>query len=116
MTAATHRMPEPEHGHAEPHPHHEIPYAMVFFALIGLTIVTVAIAMVRFQLEIVNVLLALAVASIKGSLVALYFMHLKYEGKLIYLIFLVPLGLCVMLVCALIPDIIMTNPDTSHSA
>src|SRR5215218_4295475 len=116
MTATSSRMPEPEHAHTEAAPHHEIPYGKVFVALVVLTIVTVAVALHRFEVEIVNVLLALAVASVKGSLVALYFMHLKYEGKLIYLIFLVPLGLSVMLVCALIPDIIMTNPDTSHSA
>jgi cytochrome c oxidase subunit 4 len=61
------------------------------------------------------VLLALAIATVKGSLVALFFMHLKFEGKLIYLIFLVPLALCILLVCALIPDVVMTDP-ASHSA
>ena len=110
MTAATTRLPEPEHGHTEPHGHHEIPYMMVFVALVGLTVVTVAVALHRFELELVNVLLALAVASVKGALVALYFMHLKFEGKLIYLIFIVPLALCVLLVMALIPDIVMTHP------
>ncbi|CAN5672079.1 hypothetical protein BH09PLA1_BH09PLA1_28920 [soil metagenome] len=115
-SAITSRLPEPEHGHTESAPHHEIPYGKVFVALVVLTIVTVAVALHRFEVEIVNVLLALAVASVKGSLVALYFMHLKYEGKLIYLIFIVPLGLSVLLVCALIPDIILTNPETSSSA
>jgi cytochrome c oxidase subunit 4 len=81
-----------------------------------LTIVTVLVAMYRFDLEIVNVLLALAVASVKGALVALYFMHLKYEGKLIYLIFAVPLGLSVLLVVALIPDVVLTDPEKSQSS
>ncbi|MBC8108437.1 MAG: cytochrome C oxidase subunit IV family protein [Anaerolineae bacterium] len=116
MTSISSRMPEPEHGHTEGAPHHEIPYMKVFGALVVLTVVTVAVALYRFEVEIVNVLLALAVASVKGSLVALYFMHLKYEGKLIYLIFIVPLCLCVLLVCALIPDIVLTNPETSHSS
>src|SRR3954469_14961724 len=110
------RMPEPEHAHTEAAPHHEIPYGKVFVALVALTVVTVAVALHRFEVEIINVLLALAVASVKGSLVALYFMHLKYEGKLIYLIFIVPLCLSVLLICALIPDIVLTNPETSHSA
>jgi cytochrome c oxidase subunit 4 len=103
-------MPEPAHGHPETHAHHEIPYGRVFLALVGLTVVTVAVALHRFELELWNVLLALAVASVKGALVALFFMHLKYEGKLIYMIFFVPLGLCVLLVMALIPDIVMTDP------
>lgn len=116
MTAIPSRIPEPEHGHTEATQHHEIPYGKVFVALIVLTIVTVAVALHRFEVEIINVLLALAVASVKGSLVALYFMHLKYEGKLIYLIFIVPLCLCVLLVCALIPDIIMTNPESNSAS
>ena len=41
-----------------------------------------------------------------ASLVALFFMHLKFEGKLIYVIFCVPLVLCVLLICALIPDVL----------
>jgi cytochrome c oxidase subunit 4 len=112
----TSRIPEPEHGHTEAAPHHEIPYGKVFVALVVLTIVTVLVAMYRFDLEIVNVLLALAVASVKGALVALYFMHLKYEGKLIYLIFAVPLGLSVLLVVALIPDVVLTDPEKSQSS
>jgi caa(3)-type oxidase subunit IV len=62
--------------------------------------------MYRFNSEAVNVLLALFVASIKASLVALFFMHLKFEGKLIYLIFLVPLALCILLIVALMPDLL----------
>src|SRR5436189_5912942 len=110
MTSISSRMPEPEHAHTEAAPHHEIPYGKVFIALVALTVVTVAVALHRFEVEIINVLLALAVASVKGSLVALYFMHLKYEGKLIYLIFIVPLCLCLLLICALIPDILMNDP------
>ncbi len=110
MTSVASRMPEPEHGHTEPPAHHEVPYVIVFFALVGLTIITVAVAMHRFEPELVNVLIALAIASVKGSLVALYFMHLKFEGKLIYTIFIVPLCLCVLLIMALIPDVVMTDP------
>ena len=73
MTAAhAQRLPEPEHAHTEVMPHHEVPYVLVFFALVILTIVTVAVAMHRFSPELVNVLIALAIASVKGSLVALY--------------------------------------------
>ena len=60
----------------------------------------------HLESEIVKVLLALAIASVKAAFVCLFFMHLKFEGKLIYLILIVPLILTVLLICALIPDIV----------
>ena len=58
-------------------------YISVFVALMVLTIVTVAIS--RFHLPVhIAVTVALLVATIKGSLVACYFMHLISEKKLIY--------------------------------
>ena len=63
--------------------HHVRIYITVFVALMALTIVTVAIS--RFHLrEPIAVSVALLVATIKGSLVACYFMHLISERKLIY--------------------------------
>jgi cytochrome c oxidase subunit 4 len=97
--------PEEPHGVSVAMPHHKVNYYMIFVALVALTVVTVAIAFKRFDNEMVNVLLALLVASVKAMFVATYFMHLKFEGKLIYTIFMVPLVLTVILVCALIPDI-----------
>ena len=58
-------------------------YITVFVALMVLTIVTVAVARVHLPLPIA-VTVALLVATIKGSLVACYFMHLISEKKLIY--------------------------------
>ena len=58
-------------------------YITVFVSLMALTIITVAIS--RFHLPVpIAVTVALAVAIIKGSLVACYFMHLISEKKLIY--------------------------------
>ncbi len=58
-------------------------YITVFVALMALTIITVAIS--RFHLPVpIAVTVALLVATIKGSLVACYFMHLISEKKLIY--------------------------------
>ena len=109
--------PEEPHGHTEAMPHHKVPYFLVFGTLVVLTIVTVAVAFLDIHNELVKVLLALTIASIKASAVALFFMHLKFEGKLIYLIFFVPLLLCVLMIVALIPDLIFSNPDTHpHSS
>ena len=107
-TAAADRMPEPDepHGHTVPMPHHKVNYLAIFGLLVGLTVVTVLAAFVPTQNELVKVLVALTIASIKATFVALYFMHLKFEGKLIYLILLLPVFLCVVLVLGLIPDIV----------
>jgi cytochrome c oxidase subunit 4 len=106
------RMPEPEepHGHSVPEPHHAINYYAIFGLLVVLTVVTVAVAFVNIRSEVAKVLLALTIASVKAAAVAFYFMHLKFEGKLIYLILLLPLFLCFVLVFALIPDIVHGLP------
>jgi cytochrome c oxidase subunit 4 len=122
-----HGEPEEPHGVTVPEPHHKINYFAIFGLLVVLTIVTVAVAFIDIKSEIAKVLLALAIASVKATAVALYFMHLKFEGKLIYLILFVPLALCVLLVVALIPDIVYSlgwddtlapqpGPAETHSA
>jgi cytochrome c oxidase subunit 4 len=57
-------------------------YITVFVSLMVLTLITVAIARLHLSLP-VAVGVALLVATIKGSLVACYFMHLISEKKLI---------------------------------
>lgn len=117
MTAHTpSRIPEEPHDVSRPTPHHVVPYYTIFLVLVGLTVVTVGIAFVRFPNELINVLLALLVASIKGACVAFFFMHLKFEGKLIYLMLLVPICLMLILVFALIPDVVMTDPGSTSSS
>jgi cytochrome c oxidase subunit 4 len=102
MESTTH--PEP-HGTTVPTPHHHVNYVAVFATLVVLTVVTVAATFIHTESELVKVLIALLIASIKASAVAYYFMHLKFEGKLIYFIMIIPLCLCVLLICALIPDV-----------
>ena len=58
-------------------------YMMVFASLLFLTFVTVAIS--RLHLSVGKAIaLGLLVATVKGSLVACYFMHLLSERKFIY--------------------------------
>jgi cytochrome c oxidase subunit 4 len=58
-------------------------YITVFVALMALTIITVGISYLHLPIALA-VTAALIVATIKGSLVACYFMHLISEKKLIY--------------------------------
>lgn len=82
----------PTHSHDHDPGHHNDPesvrkemrkYWVVFGCLVALTAITVAIA--QFHLPTWQaVTLALVVATLKGSLVAAFFMHLISERKLIY--------------------------------
>ena len=70
------------------HPTHILPlklYLSVGAALIVLTAVTVAISFVHFGPF--NLLIAMLIAAGKATLVALFFMHLKYDSKLYMTIF-----------------------------
>lgn len=58
-------------------------YLIVFAALAALTVITVAVSYLHLELH-EAVILAMIVATIKGGLVACYFMHLISEKKLIY--------------------------------
>jgi cytochrome c oxidase subunit 4 len=58
-------------------------YVGVFVALMVLTILTVAVS--YFHMPVVlAILVALVIASFKGSLVAAFFMHLAHERKVVY--------------------------------
>ncbi|HXO22273.1 MAG TPA: cytochrome C oxidase subunit IV family protein [Thermoanaerobaculia bacterium] len=58
-------------------------YVAVFGALAVLTLVTVTVSYLHLSTPMA-ILVALVIASIKGSLVAAYFMHLISERKAIY--------------------------------
>ena len=58
-------------------------YIVVFVALLALTVITVAVSYLHLSI-LPAVIVALFIASIKGGLVASYFMHLISEKKAIY--------------------------------
>lgn len=61
-----------------------------------LTVVTVWVA--RHDYGVFNIVVALGIASVKATLVALYFMHLKFEDKLTWTFALYPLFLLALLI------------------
>ena len=65
-------------------------YFMIFGALMVLTIITVGVSYVHLPVA-AAVTVALIVATIKGSLVAMFFMHLLHERKIIYWVLLLTL-------------------------
>lgn len=69
------------------HTTHATKYISVFVGLLVLTAITVGLSYMHFS-AVMAVVVALVVASVKGGLVASYFMHLIGENKWIYLVLL----------------------------
>lgn len=64
------------------HSNHDVGYGtyiLVWLALLSFTGITVAVA--GMDLKNINIVAALLIASVKGLLVLLVFMHLKFEDK-----------------------------------
>ena len=88
-------------GHAHPN------YVGIWVWLLVLTVIEVAVLYLHLPRPLlISTLLILAVT--KASLVAMYFMHLKFERRTLGLIAITPLVLCVLLVFALLPDLSAT--------
>jgi len=71
-------------------------YILVFVSLMVLTVVTVAVYYVHLPVP-AAIGVALLIASVKGSLVACYFMHLISEKKLILWVMLLTVAFFVVL-------------------
>jgi cytochrome c oxidase subunit 4 len=69
-------------GHNDVHIVSYREHASTFLGLILLTIMTVTVSVFGADLYTLTVLTALAIASGKAVVVALYFMHLKYDPKI----------------------------------
>jgi cytochrome c oxidase subunit 4 len=63
-------------------------YIVVFVTLMVMTVLTVAVSYFHMPVGLA-ILVALVIASFKGSLVASVFMHLSHERKVIYWVLLV---------------------------
>jgi cytochrome c oxidase subunit 4 len=61
-------------------------YATIFLALMVGTALTVWAGLQDFPGKL-NVIIALTIAVIKATLVVLYFMHVRYSSKLIWVVF-----------------------------
>ncbi len=83
--------------HAEPN------YIGVFWWLLALTILEIAVIYMPIA-RLIIVILLVGFALSKAVLVAMYFMHLKFERLTLGAIALTPLILCVFLILMLLPD------------
>lgn len=78
----------PKHGE-ETHTHdHTRYYIGTILALFVLTAITVIVARFDFGSNFVNLMIAMAIATVKASLVVLFFMHLRWEKGMNAIVFL----------------------------
>jgi len=83
-------------------------------ALFVLTAATVAIS--RANLGAFNVVAALGIAAVKASLVALFFMHLKYQGRFKAVVFVTSVLFAVLLIGFVVFDSTQYQPDIRAAA
>ena len=91
--------------------HKQPNYIAIFWWLLALTILEVAVIFMPLARVLIAILLV-GLALSKASLVAMYFMHLKFEIRTLGLIAVTPLLLCVLLVFAPLPDLSGTPHQT----
>jgi cytochrome c oxidase subunit IV len=84
-------------------PHAEPNYMAIFWYLLVLTIAEVGVTYLPLGKVVIGALLV-AMALGKAALVALYFMHLKFEKTTLGVIAVTPLAICVWLLFMLLPD------------
>jgi cytochrome c oxidase subunit 4 len=75
------------HSHGEHHAHGWQSYLYILLTLLVLTVITVGASRINFGSPAANVVIALTIATIKATLVALFFMHLKDDKPINGLIF-----------------------------
>ena len=80
-------------------------YILVWLALIVLTVVTWLVSYVH--LGLLNVTVAMLIASFKAALVALFFMHLRYEHRLLWAFALFPLAFLALIVGGTLVDVLL---------
>lgn len=95
----------------EPH-HHEKNYRNVLASLLVLTIITVWVS--YFDFGIFNIVVAMAVASVKATLVALFFMHLKYDNRTNQVVFISSFVFLAIFIGLAAGDIIFRYPVDSQ--
>ena len=85
-------------------------YMAIFWWLLGLTIAEVAWAVIPHRSELILASGIVGFAVIKAVLVALYFMHLKFERKTMGILFASTLILGCILVSVGIAELVLPRP------
>ena len=92
-------------------------YMAIFYWLAILTVGEIAVVFLPHYIGIskltVGVFLC-AFAIVKAAMVAMYFMHLKFETRTLGLIAVTPLAIATLLVFVILPDAFFVNHKTAN--
>ncbi len=77
-------------------------YIIVWIVLLILTVLTWGVSYINLGMG--NVAVALLIASLKAALVALFFMHLRYENRLVWAFAIVPLLFLALIIFGTLAD------------
>ncbi len=107
---------EPTHGTDAVLPDHPVGHVMSLPVLVAvwgvLAVLTVAtVAVTRIDLGNLNLYLAMAIATVKASLVLLYFMHLRYERPINAIVFVTALLFVLLFVSLALMDTGQYQPE-----
>ena len=98
----------PSHGEAEAHVGHVVSLRVLFGvwgALVALTVVTVAVTYIPADvLGPFTLWVALLIAGVKAALVALYFMHLRWDRPMNAVIMAISIAFVIMFVGGALTD------------
>ena len=89
-------------------------YMAIFWYLAILTVVEIGVVFLPFG-KFTNGVLLCALAVTKAAMVAMYFMHLKFETKTLGWIAVTPLAIATLLVFVLLPDGFAVAKKTDES-
>ena len=113
---AKHKSTTSDSGsHREDAPGHVVDFRVllaVFAALMVLTAITVAVSC--FDFGVFNLLVALGVATVKATLVALYFMHLRYDNRFNAIIFVIGVAFLGLFLMLTMIDTIQCHPGVQQ--
>lgn len=106
------------HTHTDDAPHdhgmgHALPLSIligVWAALTVLTVITVGASYIEWGGSL-DIIIAMGIATVKAVLVALFFMHLKYDRKLYSVVFVAPLLFLALFLSLAVLDSRQYHPD-----
>jgi cytochrome c oxidase subunit 4 len=99
------------HSHDDKaHAHGPMRYFIVWALLMILTVTTVVTG--HMELGNLNIVLALVIATIKATLVVLFFMHMTEAAGANRLVFVVSIVFCIVMMIGVFGDLWTRNPMT----
>jgi cytochrome c oxidase subunit 4 len=114
--APAHEHGEHGHGHGDSHGmSHVLPLKVLFGTwaiLMVLTVLTVTVTSIDLGANL-NLLVAMAIATVKATLVCLYFMHLRYDKMFHAVVFISAILLATLFVTFTLMDSHQYQPDVS---